>query len=71
MVPPQIESHPVDIREAITGSEAVFSVEVNSQPQANVGTGSRERVQEDLQFGWEVLAAPSSEKCPNSNENGE
>ena len=33
--------------------------------------GSRERVQEDLQFGWEVLAAPSSEKCPNSNENGE
>lgn len=74
MVPPQIESHPVDVLDAITGTEATFSISMCplQQQTANGGVKSnRGQGQEGLQFGWEVLRAQSATKSTAANGSGE
>ncbi|CAI8041244.1 Ankyrin-1 [Geodia barretti] len=69
--PPQIEAHPRDVVDVVTGTSATFSVnvvsaageEVRSGGEGEEGGGGRERVgsgtREDLQIMWEVLKTNS------------
>ena len=81
--PPQIEAHPRDVVDVVTGTSATFSVnvvsaageEVRSGGEGEEGGGGRERVgsgtREDLQIMWEVLKTNSQLPAAMNEDIGE
>ena len=81
--PPQIEAHPRDVVDVVTGTSALFSVSVVSAAGEEVrrggeggeGGGGRERVGsgtwEDLQIMWEVLKTNSQSPAAMNEDIGE
>ena len=66
MLPPEIESHPEDVKDAITGTEVVFSASVTEASANGAVVGTHVGVAgkpEVLQYSWEVLKANSGVRC--------